>query len=345
MIAKPRLTPHLAANIFPQMDRADFEALKADIVANGLREKVVICEDQILDGRHRYRACPEAGIEPGFVHWEGDDPVSFVLSMNLHRRHLTPSQRAMIAVALANFKHGGDRSKAQNCALTHAQAAEQLGVSERQVDKGSALLRAEASGRAAPELMEQVRSGKMSLSKAEKLVHLPTEQQREAVSLNESGARIRPETREQRQSKSWARRFEETASRVERMSARMADLMARAETEGEWTAQRKERLASAWRERRAGFLLKPSSLKKIPSPVIQCALSKDEASKRRILAASGYARIKAASRCILLSFDLAELQIAWLCGSGAPHLPVLGAVPHIAWVSRLQSASHAGPSG
>jgi len=135
MVVKTELAYHPAANILPQMNRTDFEALKADIVTNWLREKIVIYENQILDGRHRYRACLEAGIEPEFRDYEGDDPVRFVLSMNLHRRHLSPSQRAMIAADLATLERGGNRSKAQNCALTHAQAAEQFNVSERQVDK------------------------------------------------------------------------------------------------------------------------------------------------------------------------------------------------------------------
>jgi ParB-like chromosome segregation protein Spo0J len=245
MIVNAELTSHPAANILPQMNRADFEALKADIVTNGLREKIVIYNGQILDGRHRYRACLEAGIEPTFQQYEGDDPVAVVLSMNLHRRHLSSSQRAMIAADLATLKRGGDRSKAQNCALTHAQVAEQLGVSERQVDKGSALLKAEASGRAAPELVEQVHNGKISLSKAEKLVHLPPEQQRKVVAQNDSGTNVRPGKREQ--SQSWARRFEEMASQAERICARMADLIARAEKEGELTPELRELLVEACR--------------------------------------------------------------------------------------------------
>jgi ParB-like chromosome segregation protein Spo0J len=264
MIVNAELTSHPAANIFPQMNRTDYEALRADIVTNGLREKIVICKDQILDGRHRYRACLEAGIEPGFMHWEGDDPVRFVLSMNLHRRHLSPSQRAMIAAELATSKRGGDRSKAQNCALTHAQAAEQFGVSERQVDKGSALLKAEASGRAATELVEQVRSGKIPLSKAEKLVHLPTEQQREVVLQNNRGNNVRPGTPEQRQS--WARQFDEMASQAERMCARMADLIARAEKEGELTPERRERLVEACHNAPRWLFVETEQPEEIPEP-------------------------------------------------------------------------------
>ena len=55
-------------------------------------------EGKILDGRNRYRACVELGIEPETTNYTGNDPVGFSLSLNLHRRHLTSDQRAAIAV-------------------------------------------------------------------------------------------------------------------------------------------------------------------------------------------------------------------------------------------------------
>src|SRR5437879_3857193 len=116
MMEETELTSHPVADICPQMNPADYQKLKADIGKNGLREEIVLYNGQILDGRHRYRACIETGSEPKFRKYEGDDPVGFVLSMNLHRRHLNPSQRAMIAAGLVTSKHGGDRIKAQNCA-------------------------------------------------------------------------------------------------------------------------------------------------------------------------------------------------------------------------------------
>ena len=245
MTEKMALNSHPAAHIFPKMDRTDYEELKADIETNGLREPIVLYHGEILDGRNRYRACMETGIEAVFREYTGDDPVAFALSMNLHRRHLNASQRAMIAADLATSKHGGNRSKAQNCALNHARAAEQLGVSERQVDKGSALLKAVASGGTPTELVEQVRSGKIPLNKAEKLVRLPLEQQLEVVAQNDCGTNLRLGQREQRQS--WARQFDEMVTKAERMCARMTNLIDRAEKEGELTPERKERLTAVWR--------------------------------------------------------------------------------------------------
>jgi hypothetical protein len=165
--------------------------------------------------------------------------------MNLNRRHLSPSQRAMIAADLATTKHGGARRKAQNCALTHAQAAEHFSVSERQVDKAAAVLKAETGGHAATELVEQIRSGEMSLSRAEKLLHIPLGQKRQFVAQNDRKTTARPKTREL--SHYWARQFDEVILQTERLCARTAGLIARAEEANELTPERRERLAAAWR--------------------------------------------------------------------------------------------------
>jgi hypothetical protein len=104
---------------------------------------IVLFEGRILDGRNRYLACKEGGILPRIANYEGHDPVGVVASLNLQRRHLNPSQRAMIAAKLANSKPGGDRSKPQNCGLSHGQAAASYMVSKRLVYIASALLTAQ----------------------------------------------------------------------------------------------------------------------------------------------------------------------------------------------------------
>ena len=55
----------------------------------------------ILDGRNRYRACQVADAPIKTVDWAGESSVAYVLSMNLHRRHLTDDQRASVALAVA----------------------------------------------------------------------------------------------------------------------------------------------------------------------------------------------------------------------------------------------------
>jgi hypothetical protein len=131
------LRPHPAAEIFPMMDGTDFDALVTDIRQHGLREPIVLKDGLILDGRNRYRACRQLGLEPMCEEWRGQGtPEEFVVSMNLHRRHLSESQRAMIGNRLARLVKGQHRhqedSDRQIC-LSQKQAAELLNVSERTI--------------------------------------------------------------------------------------------------------------------------------------------------------------------------------------------------------------------
>ena len=98
------LESHPVADIFPLLEGQAFEQFKQDIAENGLRESIWLHEGRIIDGRNRYRACLETGTAPTFREWEGNGSlVAFVISLNLHRRHLNESQRAMVAARLANL--------------------------------------------------------------------------------------------------------------------------------------------------------------------------------------------------------------------------------------------------
>jgi ParB-like chromosome segregation protein Spo0J len=91
---------HPLAEAFPLMTGAEFHELVADIEAHGLREPIVLFEGKILDGRNRARACENAGIEPTFTVYQGDDPLGYVISANVHRRHLTPGQKRKLIAKL-----------------------------------------------------------------------------------------------------------------------------------------------------------------------------------------------------------------------------------------------------
>src|SRR5262249_36300618 len=122
---------HPYADIFPLLEGEEFNALVEDIRAKGQLVPIVTHEGKILDGRNRYRACIEAGIEPRLAPYEGDDPLSYIVSLNLERRHLNESQRAMVAAKLATMGQGARTDLAQICAMSQSDAAERTNVSRR----------------------------------------------------------------------------------------------------------------------------------------------------------------------------------------------------------------------
>lgn len=89
---------HPLADMFPMLGDAELSELAEDIRANGQHEPIWLYEGKILDGRNRYCACAAAGVAPTFRTYEGDQPVAFVISLNLHRRHLTYDQRVGLAL-------------------------------------------------------------------------------------------------------------------------------------------------------------------------------------------------------------------------------------------------------
>jgi N6-adenosine-specific RNA methylase IME4 len=93
---------HPAASRFPMMDEAELQEFAADIKANGQRLPILEHMGMILDGRNRLRACEIAGVEPRINPWDGKggSPTAFVISINLKRRHLNESQRAVLVAQL-----------------------------------------------------------------------------------------------------------------------------------------------------------------------------------------------------------------------------------------------------
>jgi len=97
----PEYPIHEIAALFPEMSPDDYAALRGDIAERGLQEPIWLYDGQIIDGRHRYWACREVGRKPRFRTWTGGSSLTeFVVSLNLHRRHLNAAQKAVLAADL-----------------------------------------------------------------------------------------------------------------------------------------------------------------------------------------------------------------------------------------------------
>jgi hypothetical protein len=123
-MAKPKYQIHPLAAAFPALAGSELNDLIDDIKRHGIREPIVLFEGKILDGRNRACAAALAGLEE--VPTTEFDPVKagesaedFVISMNLIRRHLTPSQKSALAhefmerlSARASGNHGAHQTVA-----------------------------------------------------------------------------------------------------------------------------------------------------------------------------------------------------------------------------------------
>lgn len=164
---------HPIANLFPEMSESQFDELKQDIAQNGLQMPILMYSGKVVDGRHRLRACSALGIIPKFAELEASNDKSVeqsVISINLHRRHLTESQKAIIAARLTNSSVGSNQHTAG--AVSQRKVAEELGISVDSVQRGKKVL-----NNGTPELIAAVSEGKIDISNAAKLAQLAKQDQ------------------------------------------------------------------------------------------------------------------------------------------------------------------------
>ena len=189
---------HPAADLFPMVEGDELRELCADIKDRGLQWPIVVWRDgTLLDGRNRLVACYRTNQEVVLETYEGDDPVQFSLSANLHRRHLNPGQRAVVALKVRELlqpaakerqREAGEqygkgakvsadlreaikapgpvlieqsaKQAASEQRKTTTQAAKAVGASPRAVEQAARV------AKVAPDLLPQVQAGTMALDKA-----------------------------------------------------------------------------------------------------------------------------------------------------------------------------------
>jgi ParB-like chromosome segregation protein Spo0J len=154
------------------MDAATFRDFVADIKRNGLLHPIMLYQERVLDGVHRQDACFEAGVEARYEKFYGDDPLTFVLSHNLTRRHLTESQRAMIAAKIATLPKGSHGPKG----LTHKQTGRLLKTSDRSIKRAKTVQK-----QGTPELIAAVEADEISVRPAAEIAKLPKDEQIKAL--------------------------------------------------------------------------------------------------------------------------------------------------------------------
>ena len=182
---------HPVASLFPMIDDDALNALAEDIKKNGQREPILVAfldgrelnEPVVVDGRNRFKACEIAGVEPEFSNdyvMEPDEIGPWVISHNLHRRHLTTSQKAAVAVAyeaelakLAKAKQLSTLKQNQDTDTVSVNLRERGGAKDSAKEAGDMF---QISGKSVsdakyvsqndPEAFQRVRDGKQAVSAA-----------------------------------------------------------------------------------------------------------------------------------------------------------------------------------
>lgn len=186
------MKPHPISELLPAMSDEELLQLTADIREHGLHQPVVVYEGQILDGRHRFKACEAAGVPPRFTEFHGDDAgaAALVYSANLARRQLSKSQLAIAGAKLkawhavrakerqlSGLKKGAAPvvadSPERDDGRARDHAAKAVGVGGKLIDQAENVMR-----KAVPEVARLVEVGAMALNEAAKIAELPKDTQR-----------------------------------------------------------------------------------------------------------------------------------------------------------------------
>lgn len=169
---------HDLGKIMPRMELEQFKTFTVDIVKNGLQSPIILYEGKILDGWNRYNVCVSSSVEARYETYTGTSPASYVLSLNMERRHLTSGQRACVSTEILPFVEAESLKRKQHIDTHTLRGTEPLSSPEdrRSVSKVAKMFKisdksvqlAKKLKKEAPEIFEKVKSGGYTLNDAKR---------------------------------------------------------------------------------------------------------------------------------------------------------------------------------
>jgi ParB-like chromosome segregation protein Spo0J len=174
-------TVHPVASLLPKLEGAARDELKQSLLQHGQQQPIVVKDGVLWDGRNRLEILLELGKEPVIQEYAGTlPPAEFILAANVHRRHLTDTQRAAIGVDILHWQETQQAKQRQaHRALVGNQTKSPANANERKAsariadkvkvsrDRVEQVIKVKKH---APELMDSLKSGKMELPDAKKVV-------------------------------------------------------------------------------------------------------------------------------------------------------------------------------
>lgn len=185
-------------SFLPALSPEERKFLERNLSTDGCREPLVVWESEehdeptILDGHNRYEICTLRGIEFETVEVEDcpdrEAAIAWIVANQLGRRNLTPSQKAALALELekqlaeaAKLRRRATQNNNAGRAVVEKfppqeqgkardKAAEMIGANPHYVTDAKKI------ERDAPEILDQIKQGKLSIPQAKKVAALPVEQ-------------------------------------------------------------------------------------------------------------------------------------------------------------------------
>ena len=160
---------HPVADLFPIYSDEEFQAACQDVEKNGFHNSVKVTKEGVLlDGRNRIQIGYAIEKDPPLERMDIADPIAYIISENIIRRHLTPWEKVKIADNLAQMKNGGDRKSEEirirdRTVMTREEAAKMVGT------RPQAISEARLIRDFAPQEIEKLDRGETTLDAAAKV--------------------------------------------------------------------------------------------------------------------------------------------------------------------------------
>lgn len=191
------INPLLQAYVDP-LTESEHAALERSLLAEGCRDALVLWNDVLIDGHNRYAICQQHGIPFRTIQntsFESiDDVMLWMIDNHLARRSVSDFQRGVLALRkkeivssrtpLVAAPESAEPAEGESAASatakpamsTREEVARAARLSSNQISQIEKIQKA-----AAPELVEAVRAGTISINAAATVASLPAEEQVAAV--------------------------------------------------------------------------------------------------------------------------------------------------------------------
>lgn len=172
----------------------EYAALERSILAEGCRDALVLWGDVLIDGHNRYAICRKHGIDFKTIQNDSfasiEDVMLWMIDNHLARRSVSDFQRGMLALrkkAILTARAKERQEAAPEAASadapvtppplsTREEVAKVAGISSNAISRIERIQKT-----AAPELVEAIRAGTISINAAAAVASLPSEAQVAAV--------------------------------------------------------------------------------------------------------------------------------------------------------------------